>query len=139
MSSTETPQVDPSFRARFDAAAVTHEQEIDLVFLGRGIQRLAAIVHDHAVKKGWWLGERNDGELIALTHSELSEALEGLRHGNPPSDKIPAFSSAEEELADTIIRVLDHGAARGWDIGGAIVAKLIYNQGRAYRHGGKEF
>ena len=46
---------------------------------------------------GWWSWDRNDGELIALMHSELSEALEGLRHKNPKSDKIPEFSSVEEE------------------------------------------
>ena len=32
--------------------------------------RLAAIAHRTAVDKGWWDNERNDGELIALMHSE---------------------------------------------------------------------
>ncbi len=35
-------------------------------------------VHDTAREKGWWDKERNDGEMIALMHSELSEALEAL-------------------------------------------------------------
>ena len=72
-------------------------------------------------------------------HSELSEALEGIRHGNPPSDKIPAFSAAEEELADTIIRIMDLAQKRGWRIAEAITAKALFNQGRSHKHGGKEF
>lgn len=35
-------------------------------------------IHDWAVRKGFWEEgvDRNDGEMIALFHSELSEALE---------------------------------------------------------------
>ena len=36
-------------------------------------------VYETAVAKGWWNEDRNDGECIALIHSELSEALEALR------------------------------------------------------------
>lgn len=85
------------------------------------------------------LGDRNDGEMVALYHSEISEALEGLRHGNPPSEKIPNFSSVEEELADLIIRLMDTAKKRGWDIPRAVEAKMYYNEGRAYKHGGKAF
>jgi NTP pyrophosphatase (non-canonical NTP hydrolase) len=96
-------------------------------------------VHDWAVGKGFWEGgDRNDGEAIALMHSELSEALEGLRHGNPPSDHIPEFSAAEEELADCIIRIMDLASARHWRVGEAIVAKMAFNDDRPYKHG-KEF
>lgn len=99
------------------------------------IESMAQAVHQNAVNKGFWEGPRNDGELIALMHSELSEALEALRHGNPPSDKIPLFSGAEEELADCLIRMFDMTAGRGYRLGEAIVAKIAYNAGRAYRHG----
>ncbi len=50
--------------------------------------------HAIAVDRGWWDAERSDGELIALMHSELSEALEYLRHPlgfAAPSDHLPAF------------------------------------------------
>ena len=95
-------------------------------------------VHATAVSKGWWDEDRNDGELIALIHSELSEALEALRAGNPPDCKIPAFSGLEVELADAIIRIMDMAAARRLDVAGALMAKIKYNQGREWRHG-KEF
>lgn len=95
-------------------------------------------VHTNARAKGFWDEPRNDGETIALIHSELSEALESLRHGNPPDDKIPEFSGAEAELADVIIRIMDLAAGRNWDVAGAIVAKMRYNAGREYKHG-KQF
>lgn len=94
--------------------------------------------HQNAKNKGFWENDRNDGEMIALIHSELSEALEALRHGNPHDDKIPQFSGVEAELGDVVIRIFDMAAARGWRVAEAVVAKMAYNPTREAKHG-KEF
>ena len=96
-------------------------------------------VHQNAKDHGWWEDQRSDGELIALQHSELSEALEAMRKGNPDSVKIPGHCHAVEELADTVIRIMDHCESRGWNLFKAIVAKHEFNKGRGYKHGGKAF
>lgn len=100
---------------------------------------LSRTVHETAKSKGWWDSDRNDGEQIALMHAELSEALEAMRHGNPPDDKIPEFTGVEAELADVIIRIMDLSAKRNWNVAQALVAKMRMNKTRAHKHGGKQF
>lgn len=90
----------------------------------------------HEANKKWWEDletglpkERNVGEMIALIHSELSEALEGTRK-NLMDDKLPHRKMEEVEMADALIRILDYCEGRKLDIGGAYVEKMRFNATR---------
>ena len=111
------------------------------------LNALAAHAHAIAIAHGWYDGpKRGLPELIALMHSELSEALEAYRN-HEPLDWQPSGNGAIAihgapqsvgiELADCIIRILDACAYLGIDIQAAIDAKMAYNETRPYRHGGK--
>lgn len=73
--------------------------------------------------------DRNVGELLALVHSEVSEALEGHRK-NLMDDKLPNRKMIETELADVVIRSFDITGGLNLDLGGAIQEKLKYNRSR---------
>jgi hypothetical protein len=94
-----------------------------------------SIAEDH----GFWEGDPapTPTEKLALVHTEVSECVDGLRHGNPPDDHIPQHSSCAAEMADTIIRCLDLCVHEGWPIVAAIQAKMAYNRTRPYKHGKK--
>jgi hypothetical protein len=94
--------------------------------------------HGRSWNSGWWRDprtgaalDRNHGEMIALAHSELSEALEGHRR-NLADDKLPAYPMEAVELCDCIIRCADMlGGFHYPDAVGALAAKLRYNSERA--------
>ena len=100
------------------------------------MQELINDVHMNARSKGWWDEERNSGEAIALMHSELSEALEALRAGNPMDNKVP-FDNLTVELADCIIRIFDFAGAHSLSLVDALLAKHEFNKTRPHRHGKK--
>jgi len=90
----------------------------------------------HTANAKWWQDvnsgqpiKRNKGELLALIHSEISEALEGERK-DLMDDKLPHRKMAEVELVDAIIRILDYAAGFGYDLQGAFDEKMAYNAQR---------
>ncbi len=128
----------PMLLGMLSPSTISPKPNLDNAF--NELKNIQKDIHATAVEKGWWeKSERNFGESIALMHSELSEALEASRAGNPPDDKIPEYSGIEAELADCVIRILDVAEGNGFDVIGAMKAKIDYNKTRSYKHGGKTF
>ena len=119
----QTPEVEPPFTKNFVEA----------------IRTMQHAVHENAKAHGWWDEPREDGTVMMLIVSELSELLEELRVGGRESAKIDGFTSEEEELADAVIRILDFAGRKGYRLGSAILAKHAYNLTRPHKHGGKLF
>jgi NTP pyrophosphatase (non-canonical NTP hydrolase) len=93
----------------------------------------ALVARVHKSSKKWWIDletgapkNRNVGEMLMLTVSELAEALEGHRK-NLPDEKLPHRSAFEVELADALIRLLDIAGGLKLDLGGAFEEKMAYN------------
>lgn len=123
----------------------------------KSLNEWAKEIHENAVAHGWWNEERSFGDIVALCHSELSEALEEYRSNKPfaycntphtdsgmygintpdewaPDDKPEGIAT---EMIDCIIRILDWCGKEGVDVDALMEAKHNYNKTRPYRHGGK--
>lgn len=100
----------------------------------------ARVIHQIAREHGWWDTDRNFGEMLALMHSELSEALEAHREHKPgfyiENNKPEGWAV---ELVDCVIRIFDTLHEAGIDIDKALSLKVAYNNTRPFKHGGKAY
>lgn len=130
--------------------------------LTTGLNNAANQIHTAARNKGFWDSERETGTLLMLCVSELSEALEADRKDKFANlarfdemmarvqdykrddfriDKEILYfqenvkDTFEDEIADTVIRILDLCGARGIDLERHIDLKLKYNLTRERMHG----
>lgn len=117
----------------------TGEKTVITEAAGKGFKEawdsFAESVFGTAKRAGFHEDARHPGVRLALIHSEISEALEGLRQGNPPDAHLPHLTSAEVELADAVIRIMHLARYEGWDVGRAIYEKALYNETRPRMHG----
>lgn len=90
---------------------------------------------------GWWHNattklpepNRNFGDIVALIHSEISEAFEAHRKGKN-DDHLPQYDGKLVELADAVIRIFDYVGSNQKmreEFLAAMRDKLIYNTQRA--------
>ena len=104
------------------------------------IKTLVQESNETAHDKGWWDRHREMPELLALVHSEVSEALEAYRIGEVNMTWHTHDGKPEGlvmELADVVIRIADLCGEFDLDLESALLEKMAYNKTRSYKHGGK--
>ena len=95
--------------------------------MNKTLNEMARDITHWREQKGFITKWENMPEKLMLVVTEVSEAMEAYRDDN--------MINFKEELADTIIRVLDICAALTIDIEGEILKKMSKNMSRPYKHG----
>jgi len=134
------------YGVRFDANPTVYpEDQVTVIspeITAHVIRALQHDIHRDNVDAGWWKDPETGEDLrepkhlkktlgwkFLLAHSEISEAIEGVRR-NLKDDKLPHRAMVEVEIADTLIRLLDIAGAMGLDVAGAIEEKRAFNAKR---------
>jgi len=100
------------------------------------LNQFQALCYEQMRRQGFWVDSAdNFGSKVALVHSELSELLEANRNSIEEDDKIPEFCGEEAEAADVFVRLMDMAGRYEWRFGEALIAKMLHNLTRPYKHG----
>lgn len=119
---------------------MTREDRLNLPLQVETINGMAHEAFDNSEAHGFHDGALpNFPELIALIHSEASEALEDDRAGNMELTFGPNGKplGVGQELADIVIRVGHTAVRMGIDLQAMVRIKQAYNRTRPYKHGKK--
>lgn len=109
--------------------------------MSKSMQSYAKRIYKNAKAHGFWDKKRNFGEMMALIHSEVSEALVAHREGRAPIEIVDGKpEGAAVEIVDAIIRCLDTliDVLKDTDytVDDVMELKMAYNEGHCeYRHG----
>lgn len=124
----------------------------------KNLNELRDKIHSNAVEKGFWEHERNIGEGLMLIVTELAEALEihrkigKIKLVDEVTKKamqemkddvfkghfaVVVKDSFQDEMADSIIRILDLCGGLDIDIDWHVESKMRYNSTRPKLHGKK--
>lgn len=119
------------------------------------IKQLQEEIHTNAVNKGFWEEPVNIAEKLMLIVTEVAEMCEADRKKRRVPESVSMLGvigwvdnedfkksfeahvkdTFEDELADTVIRLLDMSKKLDIDIELHIKAKMRYNSLRPYKHG----
>ena len=126
------------------------------------LKEVSKQIHENARNKGFWDEDRNLGEMLILIVGEVSEAMEADRKDHYANRKgfeadmegwseefgdyerkfkaafdLSIKDSFEDELADTMIRIMDLAYSKDIDLEWHIKMKMRYNEAREHMHGKK--
>lgn len=117
----------------------------------RAFNATQEFAHGVNVANGWWENRRqleavggqfakhtNILALLALAHTELSEAVEAVRKHDPATWNDPFHKDTlVREMAGTIVRLMDLAQEYQLPLATAVLEEIQVNASRGIRHGGK--
>lgn len=93
-------------------------------------------IHSNAKAHGWWDEERTTAEVAMLCVTELAEAVEEDRKGNPlVYEENGKPEGIAVEMIDCLIRILDWCGQQEIDVEKILRQKHEFNKSRPYKHG----
>lgn len=113
----------------------------------RTISEWQTYITDWANRKGWNFSYPDTPEKLMLMVTEISECMEEYRKGHYATEVYYSNGTGQEgpfkpegvpiELADLAIRLMHYCGRMGIDLERMMEVKMVYNETREHRHGGK--